>query len=87
VSLDREERLVLLALIVVLLTCVIGLVIYEVEQTNAKHACEDRGGSYDSYNCRTTYVPMTTYCGSGCTNTVIVPTTTCDYHCVGAAKP
>jgi hypothetical protein len=62
-------------------------VIMAIAHNNAKHACEDRGGSYDSYNCHTTFIPMMVSCGSNCTNTILVPEETRDYRCVGATTP
>lgn len=83
---NDTDKFLVGVVIVVLVACIVGLAWYAIDFNKKETACEERGGSYDSYNCRTIYVPMTTYCGSGCTNTIIVPTETCDHHCVGATR-
>ena len=61
---------------------IVTLVIYFcIKEHDARVACEDSGGTYESYNCQTVYVPMS--CGRNCT--MIVPIESCDHRCVGAA--
>lgn len=80
---EISDNLVIIALLS-LLAVLVGVVIWlAIAEHNAQTACEDKGGTYESYNCRTIYVPVSTYCGSGCTSTIIVPEESCDHRCVG----
>lgn len=68
--------------IVLFLIGVLALAIFSyVDRRSDKRACEDRGGTYEKYNCQTDMVPMN--CGSGCT--MLVPEEDCDYRCMGGS--
>jgi hypothetical protein len=74
-----SERTFYILVSVVLAACVAFLIFATVKHEEAKKACEDRGGTYQKYDCSTSYI--TNSCGNGCYYTT--PIETCSYRCVG----
>lgn len=78
---DWFDTLYPIGMCIAVVLLIVGIVATLVRDCSDQRRCERAGGRVEQYNCSTILVPVS--CGSGCT--LMVPTQSCDWRCVGAS--